>query len=98
LYIDGNGGVILRDLRWIFFRDKTVAVVGGGDTALEDALYLSKITRKVYLIHRRDAFRGSRILLQRVFSEPGIEIIYNAVVSAINGNDNDEQNDRQVFQ
>lgn len=70
-----------------FFRDKTVAVVGGGDTALEDALYLSKITRKVYLIHRRDAFRGSRILQQRVFAEPRIEIIYNAVVTAINGGD-----------
>lgn len=71
-----------------FFRGKTVAVVGGGDTALEDALYLSKITRKVYLIHRRDAFRGSRILQQRVFAEPGIEIIYNAVVTTINDDDN----------
>ena len=67
-----------------FFRGKDVAVVGGGDTALEDALYLAKITNKVYLIHRRDAFRGSRILQQRVFSEPRIEIIYNAVVTTIN--------------
>ncbi|MBI4776156.1 MAG: FAD-dependent oxidoreductase [Deltaproteobacteria bacterium] len=64
-----------------FFREKTVAVVGGGDTALEDALYLSKITRKAYLIHRRDAFRGSRILQQRVFSEPRIEFIFNSVVT-----------------
>jgi thioredoxin reductase (NADPH) len=71
-----------------FFRGKIVAVVGGGDTALEDALYLSKITRKVYLIHRREAFRGSRILQQRVFAEPRIEIIYNTVVTAINGDDN----------
>ena len=53
-----------------FFRDKTVVVVGGGDTALEDALYLSKITQRVYLVHRRDAFRGSRILQQRVQAEP----------------------------
>ncbi len=67
-----------------FFRDKIVAVVGGGDTALEDALYLAKITKKVYLIHRRDEFRGSRILQQRVFAEPNIEIIFNAVVSEIN--------------
>jgi thioredoxin reductase (NADPH) len=67
-----------------FFRGKTVAVVGGGDTALEDALYLAKITRKVYLIHRRDAFRGSRILQQRVFAEPRIEIVFNAVVATIN--------------
>lgn len=71
-----------------FFRGKIVAVVGGGDTALEDALYLSKITRKVYLIHRREAFRGSRILQQRVFAEPRIEIIYNTVVTTINGDDN----------
>jgi thioredoxin reductase (NADPH) len=67
-----------------FFRDKTVAVIGGGDTALEDALYLAKITRKVYLVHRRDEFRGSRILQQRVFGEPNIEIMFNKVVSSIN--------------
>ncbi len=67
-----------------FFRGKTVAVVGGGDTALEDALYLAKITEKVYLIHRRDEFRGSRILQQRVFAEPKIDILFNAVVSKIN--------------
>jgi thioredoxin reductase (NADPH) len=66
-----------------FFRDKIVAVVGGGDAALEDALYLSKITRKVYLIHRRDAFRGSRILQQRVLAESRIEIFFNAIVTEI---------------
>lgn len=70
-----------------FFRNQIVAVVGGGDTALEDALYLSKITRKVYLIHRRDEFRGSRILQQRVFAEPKIEILYNAVATDIQSND-----------
>jgi thioredoxin reductase (NADPH) len=69
-----------------FFRGLTVAVVGGGDTALEDALYLAKITKKVYLIHRRDAFRGSRILQQRVFAEPRIEIVFNTVVTKINAN------------
>jgi thioredoxin reductase (NADPH) len=66
-----------------FFRNQVVAVVGGGDTALEDALYLAKITEKVYLIHRRDEFRGSRILQQRVFAEPKIEILYSTVVSEI---------------
>jgi thioredoxin reductase (NADPH) len=70
-----------------FFRGQTVAVVGGGDTALEDALYLAKITRKVYLIHRRDAFRGSRILQQRVFAEPQIEIVYNTIATEILSND-----------
>lgn len=70
-----------------FFRDQVVAVVGGGDTALEDALYLAKITSKVYLIHRRDAFRGSRILQQRVFAEPKIEILYDTVATEILTND-----------
>ena len=67
-----------------FFRGKTVAVIGGGDTALEDALYLAKITEKVYLIHRRDAFRDSRILQQRVFAESKIEIIFDTVATSIN--------------
>jgi thioredoxin reductase (NADPH) len=61
--------------------------VGGGDTALEDALYLSKITRRVYLVHRRDAFRGSRILQQRVQVEPKIEILFNNVVTEIISNE-----------
>lgn len=70
-----------------FFRDKTVVAVGGGDTALEDALYLSKITKRVYLVHRRDAFRGSRILQQRVQAEPKIEILFNTVVTEIVSNE-----------
>jgi len=69
-----------------FFRDQVVAVVGGGDTALEDALYLAKITKKVYLIHRRDEFRGSKILQQRVFAEPQIEIIYDTVATKVISN------------
>ena len=71
-----------------FFRDKTVSVIGGGDTALEDALYLSKIASKVYLIHRRDAFRGSKILQEQVFSEPRIEIVLNAVVDEVKADEN----------
>jgi len=70
-----------------FFRGKTVAVVGGGDTALEDALYLAKITKKVYLIHRRDEFRGSRILQQRVFAQSNIEITLDTVVGSIDSDD-----------
>jgi thioredoxin reductase (NADPH) len=70
-----------------FFREKTVVVVGGGDTALEEALYLAKITKRVFLVHRRDAFRGSRILQQRVAAEPRIEILWNTVVTEILAND-----------
>ena len=70
-----------------FYRDKTVAVVGGGDTALEDALYLAKITNRVYVIHRRDAFRGSMILQQRVKADLKIQLVLNTVVAEIRSNE-----------
>ncbi|MDP3429021.1 MAG: thioredoxin-disulfide reductase [Desulfomicrobium sp.] len=70
-----------------FFRGKTVVVVGGGDTALEDALYLSKICAKVYLVHRRDEFRGSRILQQRVFAESRITLVLSSVLENIVADD-----------
>jgi thioredoxin reductase (NADPH) len=66
-----------------FFRNKTVVVVGGGDTALEEALYLAKITRKVTIIHRRDQFRASKILQKLVQLDPKIEVVWNAVVAEI---------------
>ena len=70
-----------------FFKNKKVAVVGGGDTALEDALYLARIAEWVYLIHRRDEFRGSRILQNRVLAEPKIELVLNTVVTEIKADD-----------
>ncbi len=70
-----------------FFRGKDVIVVGGGDTALEEALYLAKIAGRVYLAHRRDAFRASRILQQRVLAEGKIEILWNTVVTEVKAND-----------
>jgi len=68
-----------------FFRGKKVAVIGGGDTALEDAHFLTKFVDKLYLIHRRDEFRGSRILQQRVIDHPKIEIVYNTIPIEIQG-------------
>lgn len=72
-----------------FFRNKTVAVVGGGDTAAEEALYLAKITKKVYLIHRRDALRASMILQKRLAADPKVEILWNNVAKAIRADGED---------
>lgn len=66
-----------------FFRDKTVVVVGGGDSATEESLYLAKLARKVYLVHRRDSLRAGMILQERVKAEDKIEILWNTVVHSI---------------
>ncbi len=68
-----------------FFRGKTVAVIGGGDTALEEALTLTKFAEKVYIIHRRDFFRASKIMQERVKENKKIEIIWNSSVEEIVG-------------
>jgi len=70
-----------------FFKDRVVAVVGGGDSALEEALYLTKFAKKVYLIHRRDRFRAVKIIQERVKKNEKIEPILNKVVVSINGKD-----------
>jgi thioredoxin reductase (NADPH) len=66
-----------------FFRDKTVVVVGGGDTAAEESLYLAKLAKQVYLVHRRDALRAGALLQQRVKAECKIEILWNSLVTEI---------------
>ena len=68
-----------------FFKDRTVTVVGGGDSALEEALYLTKFASKVYLIHRRDKFRAVRIIQDRVERNEKIEPVFNKIVVSING-------------
>lgn len=68
-----------------FFADKTVAVVGGGDTALEDALYLSKQAKKVYLIHRRSQFRANKSLQEKVRTCGNIELVLDSVPTEITG-------------
>ncbi len=68
-----------------FFRGKDVAVVGGGNTALEDALFLSNLCRKVYLIHRRDQFRGEKVMVDAVLARDNIEILYQHTVEEILG-------------
>ena len=68
-----------------FFKEKTVAVAGGGDVALEDALFLARGCKKVYLIHRRDEFRGAKILQEKVKETKNIELILNTQVTSICG-------------
>lgn len=70
-----------------FFRDKTVAVVGGGDVALEDALFLARICKKVYLIHRREELRGAKVLQERIRQTGNIEMRWNTQVEEILGED-----------
>ena len=68
-----------------FFKGKNVAIVGGGNTALEDALFLSQNCKKVYLIHRKDTFRADEILIQSVHQKENIEILMNSTISEIKG-------------
>jgi thioredoxin reductase (NADPH) len=68
-----------------FYRDRVTVVVGGGDTALEEALFLTRFAEKVYLVHRRDEFRGTKILQSRVLSNGKIEPVYDTIVTAIIG-------------
>ena len=70
-----------------FYRGKTVALVGGGNTALEDAIYLSNIANKVYLIHRRDSFRAEDKYVEELKTKDNVECILNANVVKINGDD-----------
>jgi len=70
-----------------FFRGRTVAVVGGGDVALEDAIYLARTCKKVYLIHRRDELRGTMVLQKELAAMENVEILYSHVVKEICGED-----------
>jgi thioredoxin reductase (NADPH) len=68
-----------------FFRDKVIAVVGGGDVAVEEGAFLTKFGSKVYVVHRRDQLRAAKIVQQRAFDNPKMEFVWDSVVESING-------------
>jgi thioredoxin reductase (NADPH) len=72
-----------------FFKNRVIAVVGGGDTAVEEALYLTRFGSKVYLIHRRDQLRASKIMANRVMNHEKIELVWNTVVEEVLGTEQD---------
>jgi thioredoxin reductase (NADPH) len=85
---NGKGVSACATCDGFFYKNKEVAVVGGGNTAVEEALYLSNICSKVTLIHRRNELRSEKILQKRLFDKDNIKIIWNNVVSEIKGNEN----------
>jgi thioredoxin reductase (NADPH) len=83
--LSGHGVSYCATCDGFLFRDREVAVVGGGDTAITDALELSRHAKKVYVIHRRDQLRAGKILRQRAFAQPKLEFIWSTVVEEILG-------------
>lgn len=83
--LSGKGVSYCATCDGAFFRNRTVAVVGGGDVAVEDAVFLARTSKKVYLIHRRDELRAAKILQESLFRLPNVEVIWDTVVEEIRG-------------